>query len=111
MDLSPIAHALVSAASLAVTTLAGLTIPLLPRAFVALRVWVNGADAELLRHALANAAINAAPLVRDGQPADRAAAEMADYARASLPRALARLKIPPHTLDAMARAALARALA
>jgi hypothetical protein len=111
MDLSPVAHALVSAAALAVTTLAGLAIPLLPRAFVALRVWVNGADAELLRHALANAATNAVPAVRGGQPMHRAVDEIVAYVEANLPRALARLKVPPETLHLMAQAALARALA
>lgn len=105
-----LSHALWSAAALAVTTLAGLAIPLLPRAFVALRVWVNGADASLVRHAIENAATNAAPLVRGGQPMHRAVDEMAGYVRASLPRALARLKLAPETLEAMCRAALARAL-
>lgn len=111
MDLSPVTQAVLTAAGAAVTTLAGLAIARLPLLITALRVWINGADATLLRHAMDNAAVNAAALVQGGQPMERAIADMVGYVRANLPAALARLKVPAETLDAMASAALARALA
>jgi hypothetical protein len=111
MDLSPLTQAAVGAAAAAVTALAGALLARLPLLITALRVAVNGADATLLRHALDNAAANAGALVNGGQPIERAIGDMVGYVRANLPQALARLKVPPETLAAMARAALARVLA
>ncbi len=110
-DLSPLTQALVGAAASAFTLLAGALLARLPLLLTALRVWINGSDATLLRHAMDNAAVNAAALVQGGQPMERAINDMVGYARANLPQALARLKVPPETLDAMASAALARVLA
>jgi hypothetical protein len=111
MDISPLTQALVGAAAAAVTALAGALLARLPLLLTALKVSVNGADATLLRHALDNAAANAAALVQGGHPMERAIADMVGYVRANLPGAIGRLKVPPETLDAMASAALARVLA
>lgn len=110
MTLSPLTDALIGAAASAVTLLAGLMVPMLPRLWVWLRVRINGADAELLRQAIENVAADVAVKVKDDYPTHRAVEEMVDYVRASLPRALARLSIPAETLDRMCRVALARAL-
>jgi hypothetical protein len=111
MDLSPLTQALVGAAAMAVTALVGAVMARLPLLLTALRVWINGADAELLRHALGNAAVNAARAVDGGQPTERAIADMVGYAQGALPGALKRMGVARETLDAMASAALARVLA
>lgn len=110
MNLSPLTDALLGAAAASVTLLASLLVPLLPRLFVWLRVRINGADAELVRRAIENAATNALAPVHGGQPMQRAIDDMVAYVRASLPGALGRLRVSDETLDAMCRAALARAL-
>jgi hypothetical protein len=111
MDLSPLTQALLGAAAAAVTALAGALLARLPLLLTALRVWINGADAELLRHAMGNAAMNAAQAVDGGQPIERAIGDMVGYVQGALPVALRRLDVPRETLQAMASAALARVLA
>lgn len=111
MDLSPLTQALVGAAGAAVTALAGALLAMLPRLWRYMTVRINGADATLVRHAIDNAAEDALRAVQGGQPTERAIAAMADYVRANLPRALARLGVPPETLETMCSAALARLVA
>lgn len=111
MDLSPLTQALVGAAASAVTLLAGVVLARAPLLLTALRVWINGADATLLRHAIDNAAVNAAQAVQGGQPIERAIGDMVGYVQGALPQALKRLGVARETLDAMASAALARVLA
>jgi hypothetical protein len=110
-DLSPLTQALVGAAASAITLLAGVLLARLPLLLTALRVWIDGADATFVRHALSNAAVNAARAIDGGQPMERAIADIVGYVQANLPGRLGRLKVPPETLDAMASAALARVLA
>jgi hypothetical protein len=111
MDLSPVMQAAVTAAAGAVTALAGLALARLPLLLTALRVWITGADATLLRHAIDNAAEGALVAVQGGQPTERAIADMVGYVRGNLPQALARLKVPPETIETMCAAALARLVA
>jgi hypothetical protein len=111
MDLSPVMQAAVTAAAGAVTALAGLALARLPLLLTALRVWMNGTDATLLRHAIDNAAERALLAVQGGQPTERAIGDMVGYVRANLPAAIGRLKVPPETLETMCAAALARLVA
>ena len=108
MDLSPIANAAVTAAAAAVAALAGLLIPMLPRLFIWLKVSINGADNTLLRAAIANAAQRAVQEIDAGTATEVAIGGMADYVRANLPAAIARLKVPLQTLLTMCAAELAR---
>lgn len=111
MDLSPVTQAVMTAAAAAVTALAGMALARLPLLITALRVWMTGADATLLRHAIDNAAERALVAVQDGQPTERAIADMVGYVRANLPQALGRLKVPVETIETMCAAALARLVA
>lgn len=111
MDFAPVTNALVAAAALAVTTLAGLAIPMLPRVARWLVVSVNGVDTTLLRAAIDNAAEVAFRQVRDGHPMQVAIGGMADYVHENLPDTLKRVGVSDETLGVMCRGALARLMA
>jgi hypothetical protein len=111
MDLTPVTQAVMMAAGAAVTALAGMAMARLPLVFTALRVWMTGADATLVRHAIDNAAEGALRAVRDGQPTERAIGDMVGYVEGAMPRTLARLKLRRETLETMCAAALARLVA
>jgi hypothetical protein len=111
MDLTALNQALVGAAAAAVTTLAGVALARLPLLLTALRVWIDGADATHVRIAIGNAAETALRAVQEGQPTERAIADMVGYVQGNLPRAIARLGVPRETLETMCGAALARLLA
>lgn len=108
MDLSPIADAAVTAAAGAVTALVAMLIPRLPLLVTWLRVSIDGTDATLLRHAIANAAQGAAQAIAGGQAVEAAIAGMVEYVMASVPGRVKRLGIPRDRLDAMCAAELAR---
>ena len=111
MDLSPIANAAVTAAAGVFTTLVGLLIARLPLLVTWARVRINGADAELLRYAIANAAVNQAQEVDRGLGAELAIGRMAEYVRGAMPQAIKRIGLSPVTLEAMCRAEMARLMA
>jgi hypothetical protein len=111
MDLSPLTQALVGAAALAVTTLAGAALARLPLLLTALRVWIDGADATHVRLAIGTAAEGALSAVEGGQPVERAIAEMVSYVQDALPQRVARLKLPRERIEEMCSAALARLMA
>lgn len=111
MDLSPIANAAVTAAAGVFTTLVGLLIARLPLLVTWARVSINGADAELVRHAIANAAVNQAQAVDRGLGIETAIALMAEYVEGAMPQAMNRIGLGPETLEAMCRAEMARLMA
>lgn len=111
MNLAPIADAAVTAAAGVFAALAALIIPMLPRAFRALAVYINGADNTLLRAAIGNAAQGAVEAIRRGERTEAAIGGMVDYVKDNLPSAIARLKVPADTLVTMCAAELARVMA
>jgi len=108
MNFSPIADAAMTAAAGAMTALAAAAIPLIPPLWTWLRVSIDGTDATLVRHAIANAAQGAVQAIAGGQPVERAIAGMVDYVLDSVPGRVKRLGIPRERLDAMCAAELAR---
>jgi hypothetical protein len=111
MDITPIATAAVTAAAGVFTALVGLLIARLPLLLTWARVAINGADAELVRHAIANAAVNQAQAVDGGLPIETAIALMVEYVQGAMPQTVTRLGVSPVTLEAMCRAEMARFLA
>jgi hypothetical protein len=111
MDLSPLTQALVGAAAMAVTTLAGFALARLPLLLTYLRVSIDGSDATRLRYAIANRAEIAMQAIEGGMAQDRAVEDMVSYARDALPRALRRLELSDEALRTMCEAQLARLMA
>lgn len=111
MNLAPLADAAVMAAAGAVTALVGLLIPRIPLLVTWLRVAINGADTTLLRHAIANAAVNEAKEIERGLGAELAIGRMVEYVGDALPDTIRRIGLARPTLEAMCRAEMARLLA
>lgn len=111
MNVAPLADAAVTAAAGVVTALVGLLIARLPLLVTYVRVAINGADAELVRHAIGNAAVNASTEMDRGLGAELAIRQMADYVLHALPDTTARIGLSRVTLEAMCRAEMARLLA
>lgn len=111
MDLSPLMTAAIGALATAITAAITAAIPLLPRAYRALQVYVNGADATLVNRALDNAAELALQHVRDGVPIEAAVEDMVEYVWKAMPKALKRLGTNRKTLETMANGTLARLMA
>lgn len=111
MDLSPIAHATVAAAASFVTALAAAVVSMLPRIWRYMEVRINGADTELVRHAINNAAEVAIQRVKSGTLMHVAIMEMVAYVTANLPTTVKRIGTSEETLETMCRAAYARLVA
>ena len=65
---------------------------------------IDGTDATLLRHAIANAAQGAVQAIAGGQAVEAAIGGMVDYVLDSVPGRVKRLGIPRDRLDAMCAA-------
>ena len=111
MNLAPLADAAVTGAAGAIAALVALLIPRIPLLVTWLRVNINGADTTLVRHAIANAALNEAREMERGLGADLAVSRMVRYAQDSLPDTIRRVGLSPETLAAMCRAEMARQMA
>ena len=111
MNVAPLADAAVTAAAGVFTALVGLLIARLPLLVTYARVRINGADAELVRHAIANAAVNQAEAIERGLTIETALALMAGYVQGAMPETVKRMGLSPATLEAMCRAEMARLLA